>query len=929
MRKSVVLFVALLSLIALAVVVFQPHVAGSTALIPRRSGPQPIGAVGTPVSDPVEVEQGGELVIGEAVTPDVSPPLRDLVLPPVEIVPEGQVREMGVPGETEAGVGSAVERPQGVDPVVQSQFGDGISRAAAPLAPSPSVNFDGLTNIDGVYPPDTVGEVGPNHYVQWVNSHFQVFNKSGVSVYGPAAGNAIWTGFGGPCETRNDGDPIVLYDQLADRWVMSQFTAANPYGECVAVSTTGDPTGSYYRYFFQFSTTIFYDYPKMGVWPDGYYLSDNRFGTVSFQGASAIALERDKMLTGQAARFVEFKTSTSYGTLLPVDLDGSTLPPTGSPAFFAEIGSTALRLWKFKVDWTNTANSTFTGPTNLTVATYNQLCSSTRACIPQPGTTVKVDGIGDRLMHRLAYRNFGTHESLVVTHNVNAASSGTTAGVRWYEIRSPNGTPTIYQQGTYSPDSNNRWMGSIAMDRDGNMGLGYSVSSSSVYPSIRYTGRLASDTLGTLPQGETTAMAGSGSQTGTGYRWGDYSAMSVDPVDDCTFWYTTEYIQTTGTASWRTRVVAFKFPSCGSTGPTPTFTPTPTNTPPGPTSTHTPTPTPSHTPTNTPTPAGGQLQNGVPVTNLSGALNSQTNFTMNVPAGATNLSFVTSGGTGDADLYVRFGAAPTLSTYDCRPYLNGNNETCSFATPQVGTYYVMLVGYSAYSGVSLVGSYTVQGPTNTPTPTFTPTRTPTPTNTPTPGSCPNASGGYCRTDNETRTWIAGTTNQSITSDDTTKSVTLPFSFTFAGTAYTSVKISSNGNIHFGTASNAYSNVAIPSTANPNALIAALWDDLSPNNGGAIYTATSGAAPNRTFVIEWRNVPRYNAGTNGATFEIQLVEGSNHIWIVYQDTDFGNASYNAGLSATSGVENAAGSAGNQYSFNQAVLTANKVLHFWPQ
>jgi hypothetical protein len=183
---------------------------------------------------------------------------------------------------------------------------------------------------------------------------------------------------------------------------------------------------------------------------------------------------------------------------------------------------------------------------------------------------------------------------------------------------------------------------------------------------------------------------------------------------------------------------------------------------------------------------------------------------------------------------------------------------------------------------------------------------------------------------ETRAWIAGTTNQSIASDDTTKSVTLPFSFTFAGTAYTSIKISSNGNAHFGTASNAYSNVAIPATANPNALLAAFWDDLAPNLGGAIYTGVSGTSPNRKFVIEWRNVNHYGvSGTNGATFEIQLDESTNHIWFLYQDTDFGSASYNTGLSATSGVENAAGSAGNQYSYNTAVLTNNKVLHFWPQ
>jgi hypothetical protein len=834
MRKSAVLFIVLLSLAGLAVVALQPSTPAS--LTPRVSGPQSIRAVGTPVGATLDaggVAQNG-IVVGTAVQQDVSPALRDIPVPPVVMVPDGLVREMGEPGETaESGVGPVVERPQTTDPVVQSQFDAARESVIAPAAPSPSVNFNGLGNIDGVYPPDTNGEVGPNHYVQWVNSHFQIFNKSGVSLYGPAAGNAIWSGFGGPCQTRNDGDPVVLYDQLADRWVMTQFTAANPYGECVAISTTGDPTGTYYRYFFQFSTSIFYDYPKLGVWPDGYFLTANRFGTVSFQGASAIALERDKMLLGQAARFVEFKTTTTYGSLLPADFDGATQPPAGSPEFIAEIGSTALHLWKFKVNWTNTASSTFTGPSTLTVAAYNVLCSTTRNCVPQPGTSVKLDGLGDRLMHRLAYRNFGSFESLVVSHNVNAASSGTQAGVRWYEIRSPNGTPTIYQQGTYAPDATNRWLGSLAMDRDGNIALGYSASSTSIYPSIRYTGRLASDALGTLPQGETTAMSGSGSQTGTGYRWGDYASMSVDPVDDCTFWFTTEYMPSTGTAPWQTRITAFKFPSCGASG----ATPTPVNT---------------AVPTNTPLPA--------------------TSTPTGLPPTATNTPL-----------------PPTATNTPLPPTA-----------------------------------------TNTPLPaTATPTSVP-PTNTPTPGACPNVSGGYCRTDTETRAWIVGTTNQSITADDTTKSVTLPFSFTFAGTAYSSIKVSSNGNAHFGTASNAYNNVAIPTAANPNALLAVFWDDLAPNLGGAIYTGVSGTAPNRTFVIEWRNVNHYGvSGTNGATFEIQLDESTNHVWFLYQDTDFGSTSYNAGVSATSGVENAAGTAGNQYSFNSAVLTANKVLHFWPQ
>jgi hypothetical protein len=533
----------------------------------QRLGPVPVrhddSAPANPAAgvDAVQ-EQTGPIVI-TAVQMDVSRPLRDMLY--VVSEPATTIREMGEPGETEQ-IGVVSERPQIQDPVLQSSFSGNAPSQVQPLAPGPVVNFDGVTNIDGVYPPDTNGDVGPNHYVQWVNLHFQIFDKSGASLYGPAAGNTLWSGFGGACQTQNAGDPIVLYDQLADRWVMSQFTSSNPYGECIAISTTGDPTGSYYRYFFQFSTTVFYDYPKLGVWPDGYYLTDNRF-TSTFQGASAIVLERDKMLTGQTARALEYKTSTTYGSLLPADLDGSTLPPSGSPNFILESGTQggapALHEWKLHVDWTNTANSTFSGPTVISIANFNSLCSSSRSCVPQPGTSVKLDGLGDRLMHRLAYRNFGTYQTMVVSQSVNAASSGTQAGIRWYEIRDPNGTPTVYQQGTFAPDANHRWMSSVAMDHDGNIGVVYSVSNSSnIYPSIRYTGRLASDSLGQLPQGETTLISGSGSQTGSASRWGDYAMISLDPADDCTFWMTQEYMPSTGGAPWKTRIGAFKFASC-------------------------------------------------------------------------------------------------------------------------------------------------------------------------------------------------------------------------------------------------------------------------------------------------------------------------------------------------------------------------------
>jgi hypothetical protein len=275
------------------------------------------------------------------------------------------------------------------------------------------------------------------------------------------------------------------------------------------------------------------------------------------------------MLSGQAATQQCFQTSTSYGGLLPSDLDGSTPPPAGSPNYVVGLGATAntLALWKFHVDWTTPANTTFSGPTTLATAAFSEACGG-GTCIPQEGTSQQLDSLADRLMYRLEYRNFGDHESLVVAHSVAAGSS---TGIRWYEIRNPGGTPTIYQQGTYAPDSAYRWMPSIAMDASGDIALGYSVSSSSMYPSIRVTGRLAGDPLGQMTQGESTIVAGSGAQTGNLSRWGDYSSMSVDPTDDCTFWYTNEYLTSSGSFNWHTRIGSFKLGSCGSTSTTNDF----------------------------------------------------------------------------------------------------------------------------------------------------------------------------------------------------------------------------------------------------------------------------------------------------------------------------------------------------------------------
>jgi len=457
------------------------------------------------------------------------------------------------------------------DPIVQSVVGG----AAAPTL---GTGFDGLgqgfTGPQGTFsitgaPPDTNAAVGATQVVEIVNTGFAVFSKSGTVLYGPAATNTLWSGFGGACQTTNDGDGVVRYDALANRWVITQFAnvqTSGPFFECVAVSQTSDATGSWNRYSYQYSS--FPDYPKLSVWPDAYYVTYNLFNAsgTTFQGAEDCAMDRSAMLAGTTAIQQCFTTSNSFGGLLAADFEGGTAPPAGEASTVLALGTTATSLasWKFHVDWSTPANSTFTGPTTITVASYTPACGSTGTCIPQSGTTQKLDSLSDRLMFRLAYRNYGDHEAIVTNDAVTAGSS---VGIRWYELRGLSGTPTVFQQGTYAPDASYRWMGSIAQDKVGNIALGYSASSSSAHPSIRVTGRLAGDAVGTMTQGETTVLTGGGSQTTNLSRWGDYSSMVVDPVDGCTFWYAQEYIPSNGTFNWRTHLNSFTLPNCTSTPP--------------------------------------------------------------------------------------------------------------------------------------------------------------------------------------------------------------------------------------------------------------------------------------------------------------------------------------------------------------------------
>jgi hypothetical protein len=486
---------------------------------------------------------------------------------------------------------------------------------SAATIPAPLANFEGLSNLDNfnvfgfrVNPPDPVGDVGPNHYVEMINLVFGVYDKQGNLLLGPVDTGTLWDF---PVEDCTDpsGDPIVVYDQFVDRWILTQFTTRGPkYYDCVAISQTGDPTGAYYRYAFVTQPdpdlpggTFFPDYPKYGVWTDSYVLTTRDFGEVDEYGISVYALEKNKMVNGDPnARAVQFFLDSNVvplnligDGLLPPDIDGkqkpkneNTIPIIGTQDDDYVYGATfdALNIWELNVKWRSTPIASLVFKAQLPVAEFdsNFPCGPTRGCIPQPGITnpdqyLDILSYRQRPTWRLAYRNFKDYDVMVTNQAVEAAPG--VAGVRWYEIRRTGNTYSIYQQGTYAPgDGVHRWMGSIAQDKNGNMAVGYSVSNGTdVYPGIRYTGRMAGDPLGQMTLGEGVIVNGAGVQTTTNSRWGDYTSMNVDPVDDCTFWYVNEYYAVSGlplplpppplpfpgtTAPWQTRIASFQLPGC-------------------------------------------------------------------------------------------------------------------------------------------------------------------------------------------------------------------------------------------------------------------------------------------------------------------------------------------------------------------------------
>ena len=576
----------------------------------------------------------GSLVIHRAMAFDVSRPLALLRATSITTTAPLRLADCGSascglsPDDQDAAQKREPPPPPTITPagaaVEQTSQGE---RPAAPLIES----FDGLgVGFEGPQatpaarafnrnPSDNSLAAGPDDIVQIVNSRLAVFtkkgaryNKSGTVLYGPVPTNIIFSGFGGVCEARDNGDAVVRYDQLAGRWliVMPIFSriapgefesrgeaqtpgkaalhgqAARPgqpsepgapaapprnpaeaqgtYAMCYAVSTSSDPLGTYYRYAFE--RTLFPDYPRPAIWPDGYYVPTSTGDTV-IQKHVCIA-DRNKMLKGQPAT-EQCIVIDGVNFLNNADIDGQELPPRGAPNIMMAAGGTQLKgifdddgiyFWKVHVDWENPANTKASGPVKINVAPYHYLCNGQLSnCVPQPGTDQRLDAQGDKIMQRLVYRRIGDHESIVAAHSIATKAGG--GGVRWYEFRlDEKRDPVLYQQGTYAPDSFYRWMPSIAMDKKGDIGVGYSFGGSANFAGQRFAARLAGDAKGALTLQETVLVNGEAAQTNT-LRWEDYTTTAIDPSDDCTFWYVGDYLKA-GETGYSTKIGSFRLPGC-------------------------------------------------------------------------------------------------------------------------------------------------------------------------------------------------------------------------------------------------------------------------------------------------------------------------------------------------------------------------------
>ncbi len=909
-----------------------PPGAGPAALS-GAGGPR---AAGDPGGDAAPLMVPGRTTVRLPVHYDTSLPLRAL--------PPRPIRRGARAPEHEPEPARAAGKPGGdpLDPVLQLGFGS----LGALALPPPIRNFEGVGNLFGGAPPDLAGDVGPRHYVQWINLSFQIFSRTGTSLLGPLSGDTLWSGFGGPCEANNDGDPIVLYDALADRWLLSQFSVSGPgFFQCLALSATGDPTGAYHRYAYEFPH--FNDYPKLGIWPDGYYLT-----TVNFNAAgtdllpsSLVAFNRAQMLVGGPAAAQEFLLSAPSGRVLPADLDGPQLPPGPQPALFLSmVPPRTLYLWRMAVDWDDPENSTLTRGATLTTASFDDnLCLDPReACVPQPDTLVDLEALSDRLMYRLVYRNMGSYQVLLANHTVDGPGIGR-AAVRWYEIRNPHGSPSIYQQGTYAPDALHRWMASLAMDRAGAIALGYSASSNSTFPSIRYTGRLASDPLGELPQGEGVIINGSGSQTGF-ERWGDYTTMSIDPLDDCTFWYTNEYLPTTSAAGWHTRIAAFQLPACTlpacGLGADYVVSTSSDSLVPGTTDIG------NHcddcrTTVALPFPVQfyGQTFTTASVSSNGllrfGGLVSTSGTPTCLPApGLTNTiaahwdDLQTANPGGGCPICGIFatttGTAPhRIFHLEWRATRAGVGGLVEFQVrfPEDGSAFDIVYGTVTNAGRgATVG---VQRGTNSPVTQFGCAVTTLQAGlklTFQPRPCTTGCDANYEVTRISGAFgpAAGAPLPGSQCDDCTLPLTLPFPVHFYGEEFASVTLSSNGTIQFGSADPSATNTCLPAPPFQGALLP-YWDnlDLRPTITNTfvpgIYTTVVGSTPGRVLIVEWRGCLQGDGSCNHKIdFTVRLNEGTNLVYFTYGSVA------NGGVGATIGLQQSPGALFTPFSCSTPAL-----------
>ena len=456
--------------------------------------------------------------------------------------------------------------------------GDSLASGTTSLAaPTIGFNFAGVA-FASVQPSDSNGSVGNNQFVEVVNTRYQVWslNRStqvATSILGPANLSTLWAGFGGDCEAVGSypyADPIVLYDKIANRWLIAQFSLHQ--GLCVALSTSANATGTYARYFFDIPIVL--DYQKLGVWTDAYYMWSRNANNGPFIYA---ALERAKMLAANPAATWQMIQDASSQQGMPADIDGFALPPTGAAGIFVWAFQNSLHIERMKVNFTTPSLTTKTVQAIVPVSYINYACvgGSLGPCIPQPGTTNSLNSLGEYVMFRAAYRNYIDHESLVVSRSVDPSVGGVAAGVRWQDIRlsgAPNAKcpiyPCLYQEGTIAdlPNGRSRWLPSIAMDSAENILVGYSATGKTdgvENHSQRYTGRAKGDPPGLMTVPETTIVTGTANNT-VSHLWGDYASMSIDPADDCTFWYVSQYYATQN--SWSTRIVSAAFPAGSGAG---------------------------------------------------------------------------------------------------------------------------------------------------------------------------------------------------------------------------------------------------------------------------------------------------------------------------------------------------------------------------